>query len=483
MPTFSLSQTGIDYKDTSTAEVLNNMQAHIIKHHGRTYAYHLFLKFNKDKDIELKKWIAEHVAPLVTSGLQQLKDAERYRESDKKIKAEKPVITFSLSASGYRNLGLFDKMPENQAFSMGMKERKDFLKDFDVWEPEFEEDIDALIIVADEEESKIKLAIKEICREEGEMFKVVYTQRGKILKNEFGIGLEHFGYADGISQPKYLADDIAKEGKRDQWSDIENLDILLVKDPGIRDSACFGSYLVFRKLEQNVKGFKEAEEAIGQGLKDASGKVNAELAGGYIVGRFEDGTEVVNHDDEIPIKHPKQLNNDFDYRDDMRGLKCPYHAHIRLTNPRSDIGNKLAHDTRITRRGIPYDDIGRNDNLDFHPEKGVGLLFLCYQNDINKQFEVIQEHWANRGDLGHFDSVGQDGIIGQGRNNKSKSVPAIWGQNGPVCPINFGDFVKMKGGEYFFTPSIGFLSSINKKSDPSNTFLKIKKVNKPIKSY
>jgi deferrochelatase/peroxidase EfeB len=230
-------------------------------------------------------------------------------------------------------------------------------------------------------------------------------------------------------------------------------------------------------LEQDVLAFKTVEENLSEtfnklskyefGIFDKNHKRNKELAGAMIVGRFEDGTEVINHSSEKAIVEEHQLNNDFDYRDDAvgsitNGSKCPFHSHIRVTNPRSDVGG-FAKTVRLTRRGIPYNDIGR-DEFDLEndqPTGGVGLLFQCYQSSIIDQFEFIQKSWSNDGDIGGR-PVGQDAIIGQGPNATQKFLPNQWGvdANNQPIPVTFRDFVKMKGGEYFFSPSIPSLQSL-----------------------
>jgi Dyp-type peroxidase family len=300
---------------------------------------------------------------------------------------------------------------------------------------------------------------------------VVHVQKGKILRNQHGIGIEHFGYADGISQPNFLANN---DTPAVQWEDNGALlSTLLVPDPATTVADSFGSFYVFRKLEQNVQGFKEAEEEMSKGFNKESEEVfgifdknrvrNEELAGAMSVGRFEDGSEVVNNSMEKDIVEPSQLFNDFDYRDDKAGLKCPFHAHIRVTNPRADVGHEFAKSVRLTRRGIPYNDIGRDEyDLDNDkPRGGVGLLFQCYQSSIVKQFEFIQSAWANHGDIGGH-KVGQDAIIGQGANTDNKKLPNQWGMSAELqdMPADFKNFVTTKGGEYFFTPSLPFLRTI-----------------------
>jgi Dyp-type peroxidase family len=241
-----------------------------------------------------------------------------------------------------------------------------------------------------------------------------------------------------------------------------------VKDTGGKTPDSFGSYFVFRKLDQNVFDFKKEEERISKlfnstnGIKDRNGVPNKELAGAMLVGRFEDGSEVVLNSNEKGITIPQQLTNDFDYHSDSSASRCPFHAHIRITNPRANVGIPFAKSVRLIRRGIPYNDANRNvKKLDTDkPKMGVGLLFMCYQANISSQFEFIQSSWANQGNIGgHF--VGKDGVIGQGPNTTVRELPNQWGANNSLQSVNsFHGFVTNKGGEYFFTPCISFLRSL-----------------------
>ncbi|MCE2661350.1 MAG: Dyp-type peroxidase, partial [Microcystis sp. 53602_E8] len=81
---------------------------------------------------------------------------------------------------------------------------------------------------------------------------------------------------------------------------------------------------------------------------------------------------------------------------------CPFHAHIRKTNPRGDTGIvesspgfnealKIEKNHRITRRAVSY---GENDATK-EPEKDSGLLFICFQSSIENQFNFMQARWAN----------------------------------------------------------------------------------------
>lgn len=155
----------------------------------------------------------------------------------------------------------------------------------------------------------------------------------------------------------------------------------------------FCSYFVFRKLEQNVLAFRAHEIELADFLGFTTDEERAR-AGAMAVGRFRDGTPVVlqQSDGLIPAKE-----NNFNYtKSDSAGLKCPFQAHIRKTNPRGDItGDPLAEEAersrRLTRRGIPYDDrksrLTDGICLQNLPTRGVGLLFMCFQASICGGFD------------------------------------------------------------------------------------------------
>ncbi len=467
-----LEQTNVSLIAPHFSNLLANLQGHILKHHGRTHAYHILIKFNPEETFLARQWINNFANNKITSAQTQLIDAANRNSGGNPDGGL--FRTFSLSHSGYVNLGIpSEQIPSSDSsFTNGLKASKDLLSDnLEDWETPFLDTIDALIIVADENVSNASDDKNRILNEISGFSTVVHIQKGKILRNQHGIGIEHFGYADGISQPNFLANN---DTPAVQWEDNGALlSTLLVPDPATTVPDSFGSFYVFRKLEQNVEAFKNAEEEMSKGFNKESDEVfgifdknrirNEELAGAMVVGRFEDGSDVINNSMEKDIVEPSQLFNDFDYQDDSAGLKCPFHAHIRITNPRADVGQDFAKSVRLTRRGIPYNDIGR-DEFDLEsdkPREGVGLLFQCYQSSIVGQFEFIQNTWANQGNIGGH-MVGQDAIIGQGANSDPKLLPNQWGigDNVQEMPADFRHFVTTKGGEYFFTPSLPFLRTI-----------------------
>lgn len=120
----------------------------------------------------------------------------------------------------------------------------------------------------------------------------------------------------------------------------------------------------------------------------------------------------------------------------------------------------------MARRGITYGKRLTHPNsksltIDEMPTKGVGLLFMAYQNNIQNQFEFTQRFWANNQNFVH-DDTGIDPVIGQGPSG-GQACPVEWGggEKTKKMKFDFRNFVSMKGGEYFFAPSLSMLKSLS----------------------
>jgi deferrochelatase/peroxidase EfeB len=88
---------------------------------------------------------------------------------------------------------------------------------------------------------------------------------------------------------------------------------------------------------------------------------------------------------------------------------------------------------------------------------------MCFQSNIARQFGFLQKNWANNLDFVQ-PATGLDPVIGQkaaGEPPLAQQWPPQWGQQGKQ-PFDFGGFVTMKGGEFFFAPSIAFLRQLKK---------------------
>ncbi len=281
---------------------------------------------------------------------------------------------------------------------------------------------------------------------------VLIQQNGQRWYKE-KMSIEPFGFADGISQPLFYQYQIncAKDRGINQWDPSARLDLVLVKDPnGGEDS--YGSFVVYRKLEQDVVGFKKRLEELAVKLN-----VSSEIVGAYAVGRFKDGTPLVT---QLTSGNP---HDNFNSDDDPDGSKCPFHAHIRKVNPRGGSYTLQEEERRhrIVRRSIPY---GNQDEIG---KKPVGLLFLCFQADLAQQFEFLQTKGANAPHAVRK-NTGLDPLIGRAQPRPE----GLRGPSGQCWPWSWGDaeagtvkdsianFVTLKGGEYFFAPSVKFLQGL-----------------------
>jgi len=431
--------------DDAVALLLDDLQGNILKGHGRDHALLIFLRFRSRARAKAKQWIAKF-AKRVTSAKKQFEEIDDFRCLS--INGGLFVNLF-LTAKGYQALGV--KPPDDRKFIAGMKRSQATLNDPKPqgWDKEYRGDIHALILLAHHHELELDREVHSVLQEVRECADVIAGERGRAIQNNRGETVEHFGYVDGRSQPLLLQEDIREEqDKKDldpsavRYNPSAGLGLVLVQDPNGKGELSFGSYLVFRKLEQNVHGFKEAEEKLAENL-GFSGH-NEERAGALVVGRFEDGTPIVFQRTE-GLHNP--IPNNFNYKDDPKGDRCPLQAHIRQVNPREANAQERNH--RIVRRGITYGE--RNEDLEDRPEKEVGLLFMCFQSDIENQFEFLQRR-ANGGRGTNIDPV-----IGQVKKKfAGQQWPTTW--DGPRRkPFPFANFVTLKGGEYFFAPSISGL--------------------------
>jgi Dyp-type peroxidase family len=460
IPLYMLNTPISEQQLQELAPALASLQGNILRGHGRDRSVHIFLHFKAGQETDVKKWIRE-LAEHVTSAQQQLAETEQYRRY--KIQG-RLFVSFFLSVSGYRYLlGLHRGVRpdfDDEAFLHGMKAAQHRLNDppKEDWEEGYQDDIHAMVLLADDDEFFLQREAGRLLEGVKAHAEICAVEHGRAMWNaQKTYAVEHFGFVDSRSQPAFFQNDKAWERqKRDEtntWNPGAGPDIVLVPDPYGRKECDNGSYLVFRKLEQRVRDFKEYEQKLAKALGLAG--EDAKRAGALVMGRFEDGTPVVLQ------PAPGRPTNDFTYDTDPDGGKCPFQAHIRKVNPRQK-GFPL-----IVRRGITYGERKKepkdNPSLEELPSEDVGLLFMCYQKSIVLQFESLQYLWANNPRLPREQEPGIDPVIGQpgGNGIGQQKWPVQW--NDPRKDhklFDFYGFVTLKGGEYFFAPSIYFLKNI-----------------------
>ncbi len=408
----------------------------------------------------------------VTSAMEQEVQRQEYRQSQ----TDRLFGSLLLTAGAYDHLekpevaDSLAKKPSgatsNDAalFRSGMRSTESATRledDPKRWEPVYKTSTDGLLLLARDHEDRLD-------RDQDNAIRLINAHGGKVVGLESGSALrdpargnrtvEHFGYLDGISQPLYMADSIqlaASEG-RGPWNPSAPLSNVLRSDPGAPSSDGYGSFVVLRKLEQNVMAFNEAAEAIADRL--LLGGADRARAGALLLGRFKDGTSICL---QSTPGQPMPAN-DFNYTEDPHGHRCPFFAHARRVGPRSTDpdSDEFVRRQRITRRGITYGT--RSPDLRDEPRSGVGLLFMGYVSSL-AQFITVQAGWASNPQF--MPGSGIDPVIGLPSPSAAYEFPAVWGGTDRT-PIDWnnlpGDrrFVSVKGGEYFFAPSIPFLQSL-----------------------
>lgn len=521
IPEDRLNVGPIDF-DPNFDEMLKDIQGNILKDHGRDFAVHIFLQFNEGKENDVMQWIRKF-EQYVTSAMRQQEDTQHRTEGRDRLKREgkkvldinpglddRPFVNFFISAQGYEYLKQ-GTPPEQKgdSFKTGMKQAGQHLEDPDSkkWENGYRNTIHAMLLIANDDRAKVAIKKKPLASlggalsqakigdsalwklsdriakvltiERGQMF---YQQDEQTQKEDKTRPQEHFGYIDGLSNPLFFSKEIPLT--KETWDPSAFLNLVLVPDPGGGEHAA-GSFLVFRKLEQNVSAFlndkiKHAKTVLN---RDYDGGID--LAGALTMGRFKDGTPVTRAPSYVTIW--KKLN-DFDYGPfDVpgasalppdAGARCPLSAHIRLANPREHTRSNEEKAHRIVRRGMTY---GNRTHESFKeeekdpnklPTRGVGLLFMCFQSCITTQFEYIQRRLngmpPEKNSKAAVPRQPLDPVAGQS-DPSTKSAPlakvgwaVTWGEKNSFADVPaFQRCITLKGGEYFFAPSKSFLRNIS----------------------
>jgi Dyp-type peroxidase family len=349
---------------------------------------------------------------------------------------------------------------------------------------------------------------------------IVFKQEGRTQLGALA-GHEHFGFLDGISQPglrgrvsdnKYDVltlrqnPDNRHEGKPGQnlvWpgefvfgyygQDVRK-DVHVPGADSLTDGvgnlvapewARNGSYLVFRRLRQDVFKFHSFlhEHAAPRNLTPAA-------LGAKLVGRWMSGAPTMR----VPLQDDPLLgsddcaNNHFAFQSagiptkresppgsdlcsdithpqspaDARGLRCPLSSHIRKAHPRDDVRAAETETHRLLRRGIPF-GVSSRSTPQAPADDGVdrGLLFMAYMTSITDQFEFVMKNWVNNPDFKER-NVGIDPILGQSAGvdgDRRRTFNVRLGLDDHKLTAR-EEWVVPTGGGYFLAPSISAMERV-----------------------
>ncbi|MEA2230370.1 MAG: hypothetical protein QOD83_186 [Solirubrobacteraceae bacterium] len=433
-----------------------------------------------------------------------------------------PGLNVAFTFSGLQKLGVKGIDDKNlkglEAFRDGMAERTKKGKLTDPPPAEWPilrpgSKVDGVFIVTGSSNAEIANVIAlELAPVPGSGWKVVQEEHG-VVRPDPARGHEHFGYADGVSQPGVrgrIADDealtpnnaLGDENQGDPGQDLLWPGEFLFGYPGQDGKAPNftvegpvqeppvpfmrnGAFLVFRRLAQLVPEFDLAVKAEAHKTGNGSDTASPTLLGAQMVGRWKSGAAIINAptEDDPEIAEGTPLANDFEFGDDREGLVCPWAAHVRKVYPRDDVRGKtkqpdgkpldkkeiLAAEAftqthRMLRRGIAFGpELTEKEAKAGHsdPERSRGLLFKSYITSLEDQFEFVQQAWANNVNFSQPDS-GVDPIIGQAPQQPAPFLGAApFSKDATKKPhLSLGRFVIMEGGEYFFAPSIPAVRSL-----------------------
>jgi deferrochelatase/peroxidase EfeB len=332
-------------------------------------------------------------------------------------------------------------------------------------------------------------------------------------------GVEPFGFKDGVSQPAIDWDGTPPDAESgqitysnlfaagefllgypneyDKYTDRPIVDAVDPQTsglppaedaPGKKDIGRNGTFVVFRTLEQDVRGFWKFLDS--QSGSDPGAR---QQLGERMVGRTMQGEPLaLTRSAPIPGigSGPENDSNRFTFDQDPQGTRCPFGAHIRRANPRNTdfpdrpswwlarVWSKLGFSSkgvrtdiiastrfhRILRRGREY------GGSKLTPDQAVqtppadndkrGLHFLCLVANISRQFEFVQNAWLMStkfdGLAGESDPLlGTRTPVGDGRSTGNFTIPQERGLG--QCISGLPQFITVRGGAYFFLPGISAL--------------------------
>lgn len=537
---------------------LLDIQGNILRAYGRFgYPVARYVFLNVRNAAKGREFVGEITKKVTTS--------VEWGDGPGKIKQPDRTVNIAFTYQGLKDLGvpissLVGFSPE---FASGMKGRKDILGDDgpsspEHWDPIWrgnretrEKDVhifislnalagqglDWLTVAEKNRDDAYAWLLDEINKTEGGVVLLdghlgdddanLNYQDVRVVLDNNGVPTpkEHFGYTDGISDPVFEGvpyDERRVKGRGKQmpggtWAPLATGEFLLghvdeakeyppAPEPILLSRN--GTYMIYRKLHENVATFDRYLEE--QGSKFPGGKA---LLAAKFVGRWPDtgvplvkapdaasnakfGAQLLSLNaalnaaqkkgDKESVKSNEQaiddILSDFTYDDDMSGAKCPFSSHIRRINPRAslemmnEVGDKpgsfkvskdafdtpgaLANRRRLLRRGLPYGEVKDRTRDDGNH----GIVIMMVNADINRQFEFVQQQWIN---YGNDFKAGNDKEIILGNHSMDDNFPSKAvieadpdSDQPPYILSKIPRLVVTRGGDYFFIPSMTALRMI-----------------------
>jgi Dyp-type peroxidase family len=432
---------------------LDDIQATVLRYRPEPYyGTHVMLRVD---DVRAGRGFLRRLTPHVDSA------AEWWQ-------AGEPWISVAITYSGLVALGVPEDSLKTfpEAFRVGMAARADQLVDHGdndpkYWEPHFGTgEIHIGVSVFSDSEMTWHRTMDSARRHyQGRPGLTVLTEQ------DFGAqpgDLNPLGYRDSIGQPAIEGSGV--EPLPGQGPAIKAGEFILgypgeagvpLPAPQPEVLGRNSTYVGLRKYQSRVGTFNRFLQA------NAETEDERELLAAKLVGRWRSGAPLTlaPDQDDPALGADPQRNDDFTYAADRHGRQVPLGSHMRRMNPRDTEMARLADVNvhRIIRRsttyGAPYDQDANSSQDDETPR---GLHFIFISAKAMATLEFLQREWINDGD---FMSLGaeRDPNVGLQEDDATFTIP-----KDPVRHRVHGIemFNVLRGGEYFFMPSLSALKWI-----------------------
>ena len=510
---------------------LYDIQGNVCKGYGRygfPKARYCFLQFKHVRSAQ--EFLLLLINKITTAEAWPVSDASDHH----RIKPNS-TLNIGFTYAGLSALGLPERSLKGFPvdFTMGMKSRADLLGDTGISAPENWDEIwqgagvHAWIAINGRDQDAVEYefnALGDLVTQHPDGVRILsgikgpngtnlpYQDASAVFENGLPTAKEHFGFTDGIGNPYFegCGNSLSRlpgRGKlmRDgSWQALATGEFVLghideaqeyPPAPEPKLLARNGTYMVFRKLHENVDTFNAYIDNLSDNFNGSRDMLMAKMSGRWpdngapltLAANDEEKSALdakmaslelrVKDGDKSAIEERKMIRSrwiNFTFDEDVDGSRCPVGAHIRRTNTRGSLETEkgafnrpgaLVDRRRLMRRGLPYGGIDEATG----DAAEQGIIFMSIGASIERQFEFVQQQWVNYSNdfklgndkdplIGSHDGKLTDKHIIQscpiGHEDSSNDAKA------PFFCTQMPRFVETRGGDYFFIPSITALRMI-----------------------
>ena len=378
-----------------------------------------------------------------------------------------PLVAVGLTASGAAKCMLFEiELAAHHAFAAGAASRADFLRQFGEshptrwifggpWTPQ----IDAIVTIAGTNHAEVSEELHELSGRLTSLdAEAVHIEQGGDLPPPFN-QREHFGFRDGISQPRIRGLDC--QCMRGECGCVTigefaigypRESVNMVQFPAIPAGpwGYGGTFGILTRFNQDVGLWRRQTAAIAQTLTEQrpTAPISPNHIAELLIGRSQSGDRLDPTSDLQYGKLRPHLASQVDRLD----LGVQRFAHIRKMAPDDrSVGSRNWY--RIIRRGVPFGPILDDEESADQP-RPRGLLFNSFVGRIESQYEQVLHGWANDHNFPDPNS-GPDPVIGNSR------YPIRWRlPDRRIVETDFHGCVTVAGSVYLFYPTLGALNHL-----------------------